>query len=569
MRAHRIVAVDIGAAHLAGGVFAARKGRLVLEHFAFESHHSDPAREGSWLGEVAESLVAATAQQPRLRGPCALAVPGHLVLTKSVRLHPPLSGQRPLGAFDPSTEIPHPLAEVVWDSTVVAEEDGEFEVLLSAIKLDVIEPLCAAAAAAGLLVECVLPSGCSLRQAFIHSHPDIQDAVMVANIGARSTNLLFLERGRFSHRTVPLAGNDVTGQIAGELQIDFAAAELLKVQVLSGQSDLPVGSPMRLAVQRAAADFAARLQLEVTRSAIHHRRQSGAGPAAALFLAGGGSLIEDLPEQLTAGLGLRVERFRPLRQVEVLSAARAADARNMESVLADLVGLATPLVSGERYTAGLLPPVLAKAAARRKRQPIFLKSGIALAVALIPPLVHFDSLVANRVAEVARLEAEIAPRRIRADRNAENLRKVAETMDQLDTLRVAEEARGIWIEFLVELQGRLNAVEDVWIERLQVIRPPAPATEFGQLLQPAGGAAAGTGGSEAEPIKIVLSGRLLDVANPQSRVSEEAVERVKRLLASFAESRFVLRVENERFEHPRDGVLGFDFTLLVNPERPL
>ena len=68
---------------------------------------------------------------------------------------------------------------------------------------------------------------------------------------------------------------------------------------------------------------------------------------------------------------------------------------------------------------------------------------------------------------------------------------------------------------------------------------------------------------------MTLSGRLLDVSNPQSRVSPQATERVRRLLASFKGSQFITAVENERFDNNQNGLLRFDFTLVINPKKTL
>ena len=71
------------------------------------------------------------------------------------------------------------------------------------------------------------------------------------------------------------------------------------------------------------------------------------------------------------------------------------------------------------------------------------------------------------------------------------------------------------------------------------------------------------------PIRLTLSGRLLDVANPQSKVSPESLQRVKQLLASFTGSQFISAVENERFDTNQNGLLKFDFTLVINPKKTL
>ena len=44
---------------------------------------------------------------------------------------------------------------------------------------------------------------------------------------------------------------------------------------------------------------------------------------------------------------------------------------------------------------------------------------------------------------------------------------------------------------------------------------------------------------------------------------------MKQLLASFTGSKFITAVENERFDTNQNGLLRFDFTLVINPRQTL
>ncbi|MFM7749323.1 MAG: pilus assembly protein PilM, partial [Opitutaceae bacterium] len=325
MRAPRVLAVDIGAGHVACGVFGVgASGRLVLQQFALEPLSSDPAHEARWSTEIAQSLGAIVARR-RLSGRAAITVPGHLALTKFIKT-PSLAKEKRMKiiSFEATENIPYPLEEVVWDHHVVADDGFDLEVMLTAVKFDTMQALCTAADAAGFPPERATPSGLALLHAFRYNYPKVVEPVIVANVGARSTNLLFIEGDRFYIRTLALAGNAVTQSIAEELRIDFASAETLKIQVLSGQSDLPAGSPSRAAVQKAAASFCTRLQVEITRSAVNHRRHTGGAAAVTLYLTGGGSLIEELPGVLSEKLRLLVERYETFKAFDVSADARAA-----------------------------------------------------------------------------------------------------------------------------------------------------------------------------------------------------------------------------------------------------
>jgi type IV pilus assembly protein PilM len=165
-------------------------------------------------------------------------------------------------------------------------------------------------------------------------------------------------------------------------------------------------------------------------------------------------------------------------------------------------------------------------------------------------------------------------------------------------LRSAYETKANWINFLADLQERLVKIEDVWLDRLQVVRPPLPepgsapeGVDGGQVAgdrrQGTGDRRQGTGdpgqaaadpnlspdsrllSPDNPPLRLTLSGRLLDVTNPQSKVSPESTLRVKQLLASFTGSQFIAAVENERFDNNQNGLLRFDFTLVINPRKTL
>ena len=569
MRSPRVLAVDIGAGHVACGVFTTgAAGRLVLQQFAIESHSADPSHEGRWAVELAQSL-GALSTRARLSGTASIAVPGHLALTKFIKTPSMAKEKRSkIIAFEAAENIPYPLEEVVWDHLVVADDGFDLEVMLAAAKFDAMQTLCAAADSAGFPAERAVPAGLALCHAFRYNYPDVHDSVIVANIGARSTTLLFLEGPRFYVRTLALAGNSVTQAAAEELRIDFAQAETLKLQVLSGRSDLTATSPSRAAVHRAATAFAQKLALEITRSALNHRRQAGGVAPVALYLTGGGSLLEELPSVLAEKLKIRVERYAPLRHVDLSGDARAAGAESVAHVLADLVGLGTCLVMKDETETSLLPPAVTEAIAFRKRQPLFVAAAALVAVALLPPILYFHRLATVTQDKIEQVDSQLMPLRALQTRNSDNLQQIEDAKKQIAALRGAYDTKANWINFFTDLQSRLVKVEDVWLDKLQLVRPSpneaAPPAADASANPPADGAA-----PPAPPLKLTLSGRLLDVANPQSKVSPEARERVKQLLASFAGSQFIASVENERFDNSQNGLLRFDFTLVINPKKPL
>ena len=112
----------------------------------------------------------------------------------------------------------------------------------------------------------------------------------------------------------------------------------------------------------------------------------------------------------------------------------------------------------------------------------------------------------------------------------------------------------------------------MWLEKLQVLRPAAGevvATSGAGLFGGEAATGANSAPATASVLRLNLSGRLLDRANPVSRVSQESLNRVRSLLASFADSQFIASVEKETFNTNQPGILSFDFILVVDPKKPL
>jgi type IV pilus assembly protein PilM len=549
---------------VACGAFTAKGGRLVLERFALDSFNPDPALEAQWNEFIVQALEPGLRRE-KLGGAATVTLPGHLTLTKFVKTPSVEKSKRDkIIQFEAQQNIPYPLDEVVWDHCAVADDGLDLEIMLAAAKLDVAEGLCTALRGVGVEAATVAPSVFTLYRAFKYNYPEACASALVISIGARSTHLLFLDKGRFFARTIVLAGNSVTQAIAEEIKQDFAHAESLKLQVLGGQSELAETSPARVAVMSAASGFASRLHLEITRSTVNYRRQSGAEQPAAVYLTGGGSLVPELATVLAEKLKLPVERLDPLRKVDV--GPDAASARERSVILADLIGLATALADTQPVV-NLLPPSIRAAIVFRRQQYVYVAAAALAVAALGIPAFVLHGETQEVAAASRRLEGEISPLRALKATDDANLAKIAAAQKTVVAIQGLAESKSNWINFFTDLQTRLVKVEDVWLDTLKVER----MVEVEPGAQPA--AAPGTPGAPAQPaapvLKLTISGRLLDKKNPTSKVSHEAENRVKELIDSFAESKFIKSQENPSFNSDEPGILRFTFTLVVNPDHPL
>lgn len=276
-----------------------------------------------------------------------------------------------------------------------------------------------------------------------------------------------------------------------------------------------------------AASWAEQLAEELARTNAH---LGVAGPTAGAWLVARTDLPTGIREALAARLRAPVElvpsKPDPLALVPALTG------------------------TGGIPGADLLPPLRRRELTWRRRLPwLAVAAGLALA-SLAPPLVRYRAEAAEARRQARELEAELVPVRARVAQHRGQLERLADLRQRIETLRDVEERRHRWVGFLADLQDRLGQVEDVWLDRLEIA--------------PGSGEPGATG-----PLRLAITGRMLDQANPLARVSPETYGRVKALFARMAESPFVAEVQGERFDSEQPGLLRFEVVLVASERAPL
>lgn len=556
-RSSRLLVADLGASHVACGAFTRRRsGELVLDHLFVDTFSSDVSLDSLWREAVARSL-AKISQDARFRGLLAVALPGHLALTKFIKT-PAIdrSKRSKVIQFEAAQNIPYPLEDVVWDHLLVSDDGVELEVVITAVKSEMMFGLCAAVNSVGRSVMHASASCIALYDAFRYNYPEVQENTLVMDVGARSTHLLFIERGRFFSRTLPFGGNAVTQGIAEKLGLEFASAEGRKIEILSSDVENLSQSATGRALECAIETFCTKLASEINRSAANVSRQTSAAHPSSGYITGGGAQAEIIRSTLAGKLRMPFHRFASLRQVEVANSARDV-AASSEAMLAALIGVAARSLQSKNRAPELLPRVIREELVFRRRQPILITAAVLLVLALIPPLHHFQTLAKAGHAEATNKEAQLQPLRQVHARHRELLQQIEQARKAIVETRYAADKKTSWLRFLTELQDRLVSVEDVWLESLSLVRLTAVAPIQMQADAP------------TADLRLILTGRLLDERNPISKVSPEAYQRVKALISSFNGSQFIAAIEQERFDSSQSGILRFDLTLVVRPDSPL
>lgn len=547
----RTLVVDCGAAHVAVARFTCdRAGRLGLAALAVEVHAAEPGTEARWIGQVAEAVTAVVARE-RLHGPCRVALPGHLVLTKLAAAPVCETAQRrPAHALAAAQAMPYPLEDLAWDGRELPGNGSDADLVLAAAKAGWVDELGAALIAARLEPTQAEPAVLALARAYRYNYADATEAAVVLDLGARSTSVLWLApEGPFRARTLPLGGNAITLALAERLAIDFTAAEACKRQWLDPADGAAREPSVDAAMAEAAGHWMQRLRCEIGRT-LSNPRQRGDFPAPArVLLTGGASRWPGLAEKLSSELGLPIEPYDSLRRVVTPATVDRAAISAQGQHLPLLVGLAAnrPGVMPERLN--LLTPGLRARQRMRRFRPWCMATAAALVAACAGAVVHERAEVDRSRRELAAVAAVIASLRQEAASGAgaeEGLLRLRNENGQLSRWL---DSRGGWATWLGELQRCLAEHGEVWLDRIKLKSAHAET---------------GTSG-----VKIEMGGWMLDLRHPLTPPGPEALARLQRLLTDLAALPQVVAVVDEHYDRGQPGRLGFGCMIELAPDHRL
>ena len=261
------LAVDFGATNLKLAEFEVNDaGGLLLKQFGFKSLGQDGTQEATReqaMEKALQALMTELSVKPRDVNLCA---PGFHTFSKFVKL-PPVDTSKvtQIIQYEAQQNVPFPLEEVVWDYQILgATPTGELEVLLVAIKEDVVEGLFHAAEKAGLSLNLVDVSPAALCNAFRYNYGDLDGCTMLLDIGAKTSNLLFFEKGNVYSRGINIGANSITQDFAKESKLSYDDAERIKIAEgfvsLGGAYEEP-DSPHQAAISKIARQVLTRLHI--------------------------------------------------------------------------------------------------------------------------------------------------------------------------------------------------------------------------------------------------------------------------------------------------------------------
>ena len=485
-RATRVLSLNLGSQAISMAEFRPRTGGgLVLHEYKRRDVAIESAGESIRPAQITAAVKEMLHEMGIKSGSVNYAVPAQSVFARFVKL--PSVEEEKIGriiAFEAQQNVPFPIDEVVWDYQLVgggAEE--QLQVVLVAIKADLLEGMNAAVEEAGLWPVVIGVATMGLYNAFRYNYSDVTEPSLLIDIGARTTNLLFIEPGKIFSRSVPIGGSLVTAEVEKEFNEPFATAKSRKkagafVGLGGGYAD--PADPDIARMSKIIRSTMTRLHAEIMRSISHYRTQQQGKAPARIYLCGGSSGMPYMREFFQEKLQVPIDFFNPVRNVTIANEANARHIARSAHLLGEVVGLALRTVASCPMELNLRPATVIRAHEVERRRPFLIGTAACVIAALLGWSVFY--LHAGGVLRTAKQQVDAKVETLRGlQGKLDGISKDASALDNvaLPLLNVVK-ARSFWAQLLEDLNARLPK-ENIWVTELvplsngkPVIGIPAP-----------------------------------------------------------------------------------------------
>src|SRR5713226_9438947 len=392
------LAVDFGAGSLKLAEFEVNEaGGLRLKQYGLKSLGAEGAQEATREAVILKALQEMLTQKGVRAKAVNVCAPGFHVFSKVVKLPPVDAGKvTQIIQYEAQQNVPFPLAEVVWDYQILGSTPGgELEVLLVAIKADIVEGLFRVTESAGLHLQVADVSPAALCNAFRYNYGDLDDCTMLLDIGAKTSNLLFFETGKVFSRSISLGANSITQDFANESKKKFDVAEKIKIEEgfvsLGGAYEEPE-NPHQAAISKIARQFMTRLHIQVNQTMQFYRGQQGGSAPQRLFLSGGASIMAYTAQFFAEKLNVPVEYFNPVRSIDKDPAINLEELQHSAHRLGEVVGLGLRNLAHCPVELNLMPESTLRWQAFNQKKPYFIATVFSLVLVVAAMGLLFDKL---------------------------------------------------------------------------------------------------------------------------------------------------------------------------------
>ncbi len=487
----------------------------------------------------------------KLSGRADVIAPTASLLTKTITVpHVDPSKAKDIISFEAEKNIPYALNEVSWDYQVVSSDGVETEILLTSMKADEADDFCAAVTFGSVSPASIQAS--SILDYNAWKYCGLEENVMILNIGAKASNLIIAREDGLFVRSVPIGGNSITQAISDNLGKSFMQAESIKRSFFAEPARMNSVDSVAELLRNSVRSISKRIAIELKRSILAYKRKGTVETPKILYITGRGAMAPGLAEYLIEELQVEVKFFDPVSALAVAPSVNSELLSSNFVHLSELVGAAAKAVIKNGMGVNLLPKHITEAFAFERKRPFMIIAAALLLLSTIPPYLALSESTneTNKCAKALTSKISSLEQRT-ADFNKckQDASNIVSKISDLESLATT---KSNWLSLFADLEQRLFEMKDVWLDDLKVLRSVK-------------------GGKP--DYRLQVSGRLLlrNVSDDVPYDPNSTTEYTRHLLNIFTQSEFIEKVDgdNVKIEKVASRILKFNFTLVVNPNKPI
>lgn len=451
-----------------------KTGGLVLSRVEESGLVADPSADATRVAQTKLAIAELSAKVKRRGSHVRVSLASQSAFSRFIKL-PAVEGQdiAKLVEFEAAQNIPYPMNEVVWDfQPIESRKSGEKEALIAAIKSDLLGDVNEAIESGNLETDGFDLSPLALANSFLFNYPEYEGCSMIVDVGARTTNLVFVESGKVFYRSISSGGSSVTGAIAKEFQESFAEAESRKVEhgfiALGGNYADPDDEDVAK-LSKVIRNAMTRLHAEIARSISFYRSQQGGSAPARILLAGGGVSLPYSREFFEEKLAVPSEFFNPLLKLTLAPGIDAEKVAGLAHTWGEHVGLALRMVRECPVALRLVPQSTIRRQTQRRMIPAAVVGCLLVNSTLVGWKGHYDAVTseADQLSTQLRKDTKMLEE---VDRSIKEKRQILRKRYESSLpFHQAVADRDYWIRILNDIHQRIPD-EFVWITNLQFVK---------------------------------------------------------------------------------------------------
>jgi type IV pilus assembly protein PilM len=553
------IIINCGNSHVSANVFASTAEGLLLKSSGLETLHHDLTKEDAWLDSLVLGLEK-LCEKMSLKGEVRFIFPGNLLLTKTIRVpHVDPEKQRKIVAFELSQKMPFPLSDLIWDYQIIDDDGVEEEVLAFAVKPEMAENFSEKMVSLGLIPKQITPAQVLDYNAIrgVLGDSDDHSEVLAINVGAKSTNLLFINPTGFLIRTITIGGNALSQNISDALGITFEKAEKLKKGYFSQEISLTEDDPSISVIQNASNQFLARASQEITRSIVTYKRLKKGKSPQKIFLTGRGALLPNLAQHLIDSQQLQVQYFDPLSSVIIGNGIKEKIKPLLPFMTSEAMGLARSLfnlnstgTAGFASTINLLPSSKIKSLGLKQKLPFISIAVFVLSLLPLPSIIKHYNQQAEIKVNQRKLNNELSLLDEEISQQKETHKELLFSQNFISELKNSQAAlqgkiAGSWAiqDIINYIQGIItdDEIGDIWLDSFSLAKPKDKAYELVK-------------GISSRNFILTISGRYLVRIDKKLKDDEKRdqlieLDRTKKekLTAYFSDIPFIKKIKRKSF----------------------